>query len=180
MAAKENKMGIMPIGKLICSVSLPLMISMLVQSLYNIVDGIFVSRISEDALTATSIAYPAQMLMLAVAVGTGVGVNALLSRKLGQKDQDGANQVATDGLVLALISSAIFIVFGIFGTKLFINSFTNSKGHSSIWYTVSKNLHDTLPRDISATTGERLLQATGKHFFKYAVPACRSTWQILF
>ena len=79
---KENKMGNAPVGGLIFRLSVPLMISMLVQSLYNIVDGIFVSRISEDALTATSLAYPAQMLMLAVAVGTGVGVNSLLSSAL--------------------------------------------------------------------------------------------------
>ena len=158
---QQNRMGTMPVGKLVCSTSVPLMISMLVQSLYNIVDGIFVSRISENALTATSIAYPAQMLMLAVAVGTGVGINSLLSRKLGQKDFAGVNQVATDGLFLAVLSSIIFILFGIFGSSLFINAFTADseialygKQYLQICMLFCSGI-------FLATTGERLLQATG-------------------
>lgn len=82
---KENKMGTMPVKKLLITMSLPMMASMLVQALYNIVDSIFVSRISEDALTAVSLAFPIQTLLIAVAGGTGVGVNALLSRSLGEK-----------------------------------------------------------------------------------------------
>ena len=83
---QENKMGTMPVGKLIVTMSLPMIISMLVQALYNIVDSVFVSRISEQALTAVSLAFPAQNLMIGVATGTGVGVNALLSRALGEKN----------------------------------------------------------------------------------------------
>lgn len=85
MEMKENKMGVMPVNRLLLNMSLPMMLSMLVQALYNIVDSIFVSKISEDALTAVSLAFPIQTLMIAFAVGTGVGVNALLSRSLGEK-----------------------------------------------------------------------------------------------
>ena len=90
---QENKMGVMPISKLIISMSLPIMISMLVQALYNIVDSIFVARISENALTAVSMAFPIQNLMIAVGVGTAVGVNALLARSLGEKDQEKVSEI---------------------------------------------------------------------------------------
>lgn len=111
---KQNKMAVMPMGKLVFSMSLPLMISLLVQSLYNIVDGIFVARISENALTATSLAYPIQVLMIAVSVGTGVGVNALISRQIGAKQKEAANQTAVTGLVISVICAAFFMLLGIF------------------------------------------------------------------
>lgn len=95
---KENKMGTMPINKLLISMSLPMMISMLVQALYNVVDSIFVSQISENALTAVSLAFPVQNFMIAVGVGTGVGINALLSRSLGEKKFEQANRVANNGV----------------------------------------------------------------------------------
>ena len=101
---RENKMGVMPVNKLIITMSLPMMISMLVQALYNIVDSIFVARISEDALTAVSLAFSMQQLMLAVSTGTGVGVNALLSKRLGMNDYEGANRVANTGVFLAFCS----------------------------------------------------------------------------
>lgn len=101
---KENKMGTMPVKKLLITMSLPMMASMLVQALYNIVDSIFVSRISEDALTAVSLAFPIQTLMIAVAGGTGVGVNALLSRSLGEKKFEEADRAANMGFLLMLIS----------------------------------------------------------------------------
>lgn len=96
---KENKMGVMPVPRLVLSMAVPIMISMVVQSMYNIVDSIFVARINEQALTATSLAYSAQMLQSAVAVGTGVGVNALVSRRLGAKEYQEANEAATTGLI---------------------------------------------------------------------------------
>lgn len=111
---KQNKMGKMPVGKLVFTMSLPLMASLLVQSLYNIVDGIFVARLSEKALTATSLAYPLQILMVAASVGTGVGVNALISRLLGAKKHEEADKIATTGLILAFICTLIFVVLGIF------------------------------------------------------------------
>ena len=101
---KENKMGTMPINKLLISMSLPMMISMLVQALYNVVDSIFVSQISENALTAVSLAFPVQNFMIAVGVGTGVGINALLSRSLGEKKFEQANKVANNGVFLAVLS----------------------------------------------------------------------------
>ena len=164
MNKKGNKMGTMPMGKLVANVSVPLMISMLVQSLYNIIDGIFVSRISENALTATSIAYPAQMLMLAVAVGTGVGVNALLSRRLGQKDFDGANQVATIGLALALICSLIFVAAGIAGSRAFIHAFAENEEIALYGTQYLRICMIGCAGIFLATTGERLLQSTGNTF----------------
>ena len=101
---KENKMGVMPIDKLIMSMSLPIMISMLVQALYNIVDSVFVSKISENALTAVSMAFPIQNLMIAVGVGTAVGMNALLARSLGQKDYHKVNKIAENAIFLAVLS----------------------------------------------------------------------------
>ena len=94
MNQRENKMGVMPVNKLLVTMALPMIVSMLVQAMYNIVDSIFVSRICEDALTAVSLAFPMQNLMIAVSSGTGVGMNALLSRSLGAKEFDNANEAA--------------------------------------------------------------------------------------
>ena len=116
---KENKMGVMPIPKLLLTMSLPMIISMIVQALYNVVDSIFVSQISENALTAVSLAFPIQNLMIAVASGTGVGVNALLSRSLGEKNYGQANKAANNSILLALIGFAVFCLFGIFGSRPF-------------------------------------------------------------
>ena len=96
----ENKMGVMPVGKLLVQISLPMMISMLVQALYNIVDSIFVAQISENALTAVSLAFPIQNLMISTSVGTGVGVNALLSRRLGEQNEKGVTDSALNGIFL--------------------------------------------------------------------------------
>lgn len=117
---KENKMGVMPVGKLILNMSLPMMLSMLVQALYNIVDSIYVSRVSEAALTAVSLCFPAQNLMIGLATGTAVGVNALLSRALGAGDRDRANKVAENGVFLALVGFIIFFLFGAFGSRIFL------------------------------------------------------------
>lgn len=115
MGQSENKMGVMPEGKLLINMSLPMMISMLVQALYNIVDSIFVSKISEDALTAVSLAFPLQALIIAIAAGTGVGVNALVSRALGEKDGEKANKTAVNGIFVYIVS---YIVVAIVGTIL--------------------------------------------------------------
>lgn len=116
---KENKMGVMPINKLLISMSLPMIISMLVQALYNIVDSMFVSQLSENALTAVSLAFPAQNLMIAVATGTGVGINALLSKSLGEKNLSVANKTAANGIFLAFFSFLIFAVAGFSCAYLF-------------------------------------------------------------
>ncbi|WP_243114483.1 MATE family efflux transporter [Agathobaculum sp. Marseille-P7918] len=122
--SSENKMGTMPEGKLIITMSFPIMLSMLVQALYNIVDSAFVARISEDALTAVSLAFPVQLLMIAVATGTGVGVNALLSRRLGQKRQAEANAVAVNGVFLSVCFWLVFAVLGLLFGRAFIAAFT--------------------------------------------------------
>lgn len=119
---KENKMGVMPVGKLIVSMSLPIIISMLVQALYNIVDSIFVSMISQEALNAVSLAYPAQNLMIGFATGSAVGVNALVSRSLGAKDPGHANRVAVNGIFVALCCYVIFLLFAIFGSRPFFKT----------------------------------------------------------
>ncbi len=118
---EENKMGVLPVGKLLISMSVPMMISMLVQALYNVVDGIFVAKISENAFNAVGLAFPVQNLMIAVATGTGVGVNALLSKKLGEKDFRQANLAASNGVFLALCSYVAFALFCGFMAKPFFS-----------------------------------------------------------
>lgn len=128
MEQKENKMGYMPVSKLLISMSLPIMISMLVQALYNIIDSIFVAQLGEDALAAVSLAFPIQSIMISVAVGTSVGVNSLISRRLGQKRREEANKAATHGLILGFISFIAFAIFGIFASRAYFEAFsTNQK-----------------------------------------------------
>lgn len=110
----ENKMGVMPVGRLLAGMAVPMMISMLVQALYNVVDSVFVSRISENAFNAVGLAFPLQSLMIAVGSGTAVGINALLSRSLGEKRQDMADRAANVGIFLSLCSAAVFALIGIF------------------------------------------------------------------
>ena len=118
--AAENKMGVMPVGKLLLSMSVPMMISMLVQALYNIVDSMFVAQLNENALTAVSLAFPIQNLMIAVGTGTGVGVNALVSRSLGEKNTEHANKAANNGVYLSLFSFLAFaLLTGFFGKIFF-------------------------------------------------------------
>ncbi|MCI5838989.1 MAG: MATE family efflux transporter [Peptoniphilaceae bacterium] len=124
---KENKMGYEPIKKLLLKMSIPLMFSMLISSVYNVVDSIFVSRISEDALTALSMSFPIQNLTIAVAVGTGVGVNSLVSRYLGMKKKDKVNSSASHAIILYILSYIIFALFGFFLVDLYFKSQTSSE-----------------------------------------------------
>ena len=117
-------LGTMPMGKLVTKVSVPIMVSMLVQALYNVVDGIFVARYSPDALTAVSLAFPVQLLMIAVATGLGVGINSLISRKLGQKRPDEARDAARCGMLLELGGFVLFLLFGLLGSRSFFHVFT--------------------------------------------------------
>ena len=125
--SNENKMGTMPVNKLLVSMSLPMIVSMLVQALYNVVDSVFVAQISENALTAVSLAFPIQSLMIAVSSGTCVGINALLSRSLGEKRQIEANLSAVNGVFLAFVSYLVFALMGIFGSHLFFASQTENR-----------------------------------------------------
>ncbi|MCR4989765.1 MAG: MATE family efflux transporter [Lachnospiraceae bacterium] len=122
---EENKMGVLPVNKLLITMSLPMMASMLVQALYNIVDSIFVSRINENALTAVSLAFPLQILIIAVAGGMGVGVNALLSKALGEKLFERANRTAVNGIFLSGLGYLAFLLIGIFAVKPFYTSLTD-------------------------------------------------------
>ena len=118
-APQENKMGVLPVGRLLASMAVPMMISMLVQAMYNVVDSVFVSRISENALNAVSLAFPLQNLMIAVGAGTAVGINALLSRSLGEKRQDMADRAAGTGIFLSLCNAVVFACIGIFLSRAF-------------------------------------------------------------
>lgn len=122
---KENKMGVMAENKLLLTMAVPMIVSMLVQAMYNIVDSIFVSRICEDALSAVSLAFPVQNLMIAVATGTGVGVNAMLSRSLGAKDQASADKAAKNGIFLAVCSYLVFLLFGLTACNFFFRTQTD-------------------------------------------------------
>lgn len=159
---KENKMGVMPVNKLLVTMSLPMMASMLIQALYNIVDSMFVAMLSENALTAVSLAFPIQNFMIAVAVGTGVGVNAYLSKCLGEKEFDKANQAAKTAIFLAAINYIIFLIFGIFGSRAFFLSQTNITdivNDGTIYLTICTVLSFGVFFQIAF---ERLLQSTGK------------------
>ena len=162
---KENRMGVMPVGKLLFSMSTPMVISFLVQSLYNIVDSIFVARYSPDALAAVSLAYPIQILMIAVSVGTGVGVNALLSRLLGEGKKDRAKVTADNAVLLAIIASIAFAIFGAIGTKAFFNAQTNSDSIRSLGYSYLSIVSIFSFGLILEVTYERILQSTGKTIY---------------
>lgn len=161
---KENKMGVMPIPKLVITMALPLMLSLLVQSLYNIVDGIFVAKISEEAFTATSLAYPVQLLMVAVSVGTGVGVNAVVSRMVGAKRYDDANRAATTGLVLSLIGTLVFMIFGAFFLKFYIRTCSGSENALAMCESYLRSCTLFCLGVFLETLGQRLLQAVGNTF----------------
>lgn len=161
---KQNKMAVMPMGRLILSMSLPLMISLLVQSLYNIVDGIFVAKISEKALTATSLAMPFQLLMIAASVGTSVGLNALLSRLLGAKKYREANEAATTGMILGLLCTVVFALLGLTCANTFMSWFTDDP-ETAVLAGQYLTICMTFCLGIFVETiSQRLLQAAGNAF----------------
>lgn len=163
--APENKMGIMPVPKLLITMSLPMMLSMLVQALYNIVDSMFVAKLSEEALTAVSLAFPAQTLMISISSGTGVGINALLSRNLGEKDFEGANRAARNGVFLAIVSCIIFAVVGGFGSELFFSLQTDNPAIISYGTQYLRIITVMSAGIFLQITFERLMQSTGKTFY---------------
>ncbi|MEA4818872.1 MAG: MATE family efflux transporter, partial [[Clostridium] scindens] len=162
---RENKMGTMPVPKLLITMSLPMMISMLVQALYNIVDSMFVAQLSEDALTAVSLAFPIQTLMIAVASGTGVGINALLSRNLGEKNFEGADSAAKNGLFLGIASCIVFAVVGLLGSHFFFALQTDNQTivkYGTEYLTIITLCSAGIFLQI---TFERLMQSTGKTIY---------------
>lgn len=162
---KENKMGTMPINRLLINMSLPMMVSMLVQALYNVVDSVFVSRINENALTAVSLAFPLQNLMIAVAAGTGVGVNALLSKSLGEKNYEKVNRTADNAVFLALISYLAMLLIGIFGVGIFYRSQTSDAQIAAYGISYGRICCCLSFGIFLQVTMERLLQSTGKTFY---------------
>lgn len=159
---KENKMGTTPVGRLLVEVSLPIMISMFIQALYNIVDSFFVSQLNEQAFTAVSLAFPIQNTIIGIAVGTGVGINAIMSRSLGERKPKQASLIAENGLSLAIIYGIIFLFFGFFGSEVYFKSQTNDP--NIIAYGVDYISIVTIFSIgiFTQITMERILQATGK------------------
>ena len=160
--AEENKMGTMPVNKLLISMSLPMIISMLVQAMYNVVDSVFVAQISENALTAVSLAFPLQNLMIAFAGGTAVGVNALLSRSLGEKNQDHVNHTATNSVFIFLMTALIFMVGGLTLSHFFFTVQTSNAEIVTAGTQYSMIVVGCSIGLFSQFLFERLLQATGR------------------
>lgn len=162
---KENKMGVMPMPKLVITMSLPLMLSLLIQSLYNIVDSIFVAKLSESALTATSLVFPIQLLMIAVGVGTGVGVNAALSKNIGAKNTAMVENIAMTGALLSLFSTVVFMVLGFTCTGIFVHAFTKDEtiAEYSIQYLSICMIFCV--GSLVSTMFQRFLQSVGDTFY---------------
>ena len=177
---KENKMGYMPVNKLLLSMSLPMMASMMVQALYNIVDSIFVSRVSENALTAVSMAFPLQCLMIAIAGGTCVGINAILSKALGEKDYERANLTASNGIFLSVLSYGLFLIIGLLFVGPFYKSQTTDTEiieygiqYMTVVCTCSFGLFGQF-------IFERLLTSTGRTFYTMITQATGAIINIIF
>ncbi len=180
MERKENKMGVMPVKKLIVTMALPMMISMLVQALYNVVDSIFVAQISEEALTAVTLAFPMQNLMIAVASGTGVGINSLLSKALGEKRYEVSDGAANNGLFLTILNYLVFVLIGLFVAGPFIHSQTTEpvireygRAYLMIVNCCSVGLFFQI-------TFERLLQSTGRTLYSMISQATGAVINIIF
>ena len=164
-APAENKMGVMPVNRLLFSMSLPMILSMLVQALYNIVDSIFVAQIGETALAAVSLAFPVQNLIIAVSVGTGVGVNALLSRSLGEKNQETANLAAVNGIFVFFLSYLLFAVFGLFFARMYFSVQTSNPEiieQGTIYLSVCSIFSFGIFLEIAL---ERIMQSTGRTIY---------------
>ena len=177
----ENKMGVMPVNKLLLNMSLPMMVSMLVQALYNIVDSIFVAKLSENALAAVSLAFPIQTLLVAFGTGTGVGVNSLLSKQLGEKDFKQVSKTAMNGIFLAVLSFVVFVIVGIVGVRPFYASqvkdsdpeiLTLGVQYLTIVCVCSFGLYAQL-------IFEKLLQSTGKTFYSMITQAAGAVANII-
>lgn len=159
---QENKMGVMPVGKLLTNMALPMIASMLVQALYNVVDSVYVSQVSESAVTALSLAFPVQNLQVGFAVGIGVGINSLLSKSLGQRNQEMANRTAGNGLVLMFMATALFMLFGLVGVRPYfeMQSTVAETVEGGIAYTRICCLFSL--GSFMQIYSERLLQSTGR------------------
>lgn len=159
---QENKMGVMPVGRLLMTMSVPMMLSMLVQALYNVVDSYFVAKISQDALNAVGLSFPIQNIIIGIAVGTGVGINALLSRSLGEKNFEQANEAAGNGILLAFLSGVVMLLVGMVLPRPFFQVQTDIPGiveQGTAYLTICCTCSMGVFLEIMF---ERLLQSTGK------------------
>ncbi len=177
---QENKMGVMPVKQLIVSMSLPMMVSMLVQALYNVVDSIFVAQLSENALTAVTLAFPMQNLMIAVGSGTGVGVNALLSKALGEKRFDRSDGAANMGLLLTFFNYVLFVVMGLLLAGPFISTQTADPEIAAYSVTYLRIVTCLSAGVFCQMMFERLLQATGRTFLSMISQATGAIINIIF
>ena len=177
---KENKMGVMPVKKLIITMSLPMMISMLVQALYNVVDSIYVARLSESALTAVTLAFPLQNLMIALGSGTGVGINALLSRSLGQKKFERSDAAANTGLLLTVFNAVLFLLVGLFAAEWFIRTQTTEAEIIAAGADYLRIVTCFSLGIFFQLTFERLLQSTGLTIYSMISQATGAIINIIF
>ena len=173
-------MGVMPVKKLIVMMSLPMMISMLVQAFYNVVDSIFVSQIDEGALTAVTLAFPMQTLMISIGSGTGVGINALLSRSLGEKRYDRSDAAANNGILLTFLCFILFLIIGIFGARPFIMTQTSDPAITEYGATYLGIVSCLSFGVFFQMTFERLLQSTGRSFYSMISQASGAILNIIF
>ena len=177
---QENKMGTMPIGKLLVNMAMPMIMSMLVQALYNVVDSVYIARYSQDAVTALSLAFPVQNVQIGCAVGVGVGVNSMLSKSLGEGNREKANLVAGNGIFLALVFSAAIMLFGAFGTRPYYGMQTenaaileNGIRYTSICCIFTMGIYFEV-------LFERMLQATGRTFYTMITQGVGAVINIIF
>ena len=177
---KENKMGVMPVKRLIITMSLPMMLSMLVQALYNIVDSIFVSQINEQALTAVTLAFPLQTMMVAVGSGTGVGINAMLSKSLGERKFEKSDAAANTGLLLIFFSYLVFLLIGIFGMDPFFGTQTSDPQIAAYGETYLRIVLCLSFGMLFQMTFERLLQSTGLTIYSMVSQLTGATFNIIF
>ena len=177
---RENKMGTMPVKKLIITMSLPMMVSMLVQALYNVVDSMFVARLSEDALTAVTLAVPMQNMRISFAAGTGVGINALLSKSLGEKRFDRADEAANNGLFLAILTYILFLLIGLFGAGPFIGTQIREPWYMEYGTTYLRIVLGMSFGAVFQMTFERLLQSTGRTLYSMISQATGAIINIIF
>ena len=180
---KENKMGTMPIGRLLLTMALPMALSMLVQALYNVVDSAFVAKISDvnqDALNAVSLAFPVQNIMIGIATGTAVGVNALLSRALGERNADMVNRSALNGVFLAGLGMLLSALFGIFCAELFMRSQTSNEAVIAYGTAYIRIITIASFGIFGEIIFERLLQSTGRTIYTLVTQGTGAVLNIIF
>ncbi|GMQ61447.1 MATE family efflux transporter [Vallitalea maricola] len=176
---KENKMGTMKVSKLMISMSIPAILSMLVQALYNIVDSIFVSRVSDDALTAVSLAFPIQLIIIACFVGLGIGINSLISRKLGEQDHEAASNAAEHGILLCIVLYVIILLIGILFANSFFTLFTDSQNIINLGTEYIKIIMIFSFGRLLAQAGTSILQGSGNMIHPMISQLCGAVFNII-